>query len=258
VIKVVDVTQHYGMAPVLKRVSLTVERGELLSITGPNGMGKSTLLGVMAGLTPPLRGHVEVAGVRRRSSVEGEQQIRKQVVYLPTEPWLPMHRTGREFLYAVGQLYGVSTDRLNTHVDGLLKLFELDSKADADMGGYSTGQKKKISLCSGLVTDAPIMLLDEPFSGGLDPSGILALKRVLKGLARQGDRTIVLTSPVPELLEELGGRIAVLSKGELVMCDTVEGLRKQSGCDGPLGEVLEQLLHPQTLDNLHHYFETCA
>lgn len=257
-IKVVDVTQHYGMAPVLKGVSVTVERGELLSITGPNGMGKSSLLGVMAGLNPPLRGHVEINGIRRRESVAGEREIRKQVVYLPTEPWLPLHRTGREFLYAVGQLYEIETDRLNTHVDGLLRLFELETKADADMSGYSTGQKKKISLCSALITDAPILLLDEPFSGGLDPSGILALKRVLKGLARRGDRTIVLTSPVPELLDELGGRIAVLGNGELVMCDTVEGLRRRSGCEGPLGEVLEHLLHPQTLDNLHHYFETCA
>lgn len=257
-IDVVSVTQHYGMDPVLKEVDLKVEAGELVSITGPNGMGKSSLLGVMAGVIPALKGHVTIDGLRRRSSVESEREIRKRVVYLPTEPWFPLYKTGREFLFAVGQVYGVPFERLTTHVKGLLQLFELSAKADADITSYSTGQRKKIAICAALVTDAPVLLLDEPFSGGLDPSGILALKRVMKGLVRQRKTTIVLTSPVPELLEELGGRIVVLSKGQILACDTVAGLRNQSGCQGSLGEVLEHLLHPQTLDNLHQYFEECA
>ena len=257
-IDVVNVTQHYGMSPVLKGVNLQVAEGELVSITGSNGMGKSTLLSVMAGLTPAFKGHVSIGGLVRRASVEDERAIRRRVVYLPAAPWFPIHKTGREFLFSVGQLYEVPHERLTTHVRGLLNLFELTSKGDADINSYSTGQRKKISICAALVTDAPVLLLDEPFSGGLDPSGILALKRVLKGLVRRRKATIVLTSPVPELLEELEGRIAVLSKGKLVACDTVDGLRQASGCQGPLGEVLECLLHPQTLDNLQLYFEECA
>src|SRR5262249_47739154 len=71
-IELVDVTQHYGVRPVLKRISLRIERGEIVIIVGPNGMGKTTLLGVMAGVLQPQHGQVTVNGLRRRSSVEDE------------------------------------------------------------------------------------------------------------------------------------------------------------------------------------------
>ena len=122
-------------------------------------------------------------------------RIRQRVVYLPAEPWLPRFSTGREYLLAVGGLYRIDTDRLFGHIDRLLQLFDLTPLADANIGSYSTGQHKKIMLSSALVSEAPIMLLDEPFSGGLDPSGILALKRVLQNLAQRSDVTIVLATP---------------------------------------------------------------
>src|SRR5438445_4548941 len=87
---VIEVTHHYGVKPVLRNVSLHVKRGELLALMGPNGMGKSTLLAVMAGLLVPYRGHVEVNGMRRRRAVEEEEAIRKLVAYLPAEVWVPV------------------------------------------------------------------------------------------------------------------------------------------------------------------------
>src|ERR1035438_6624358 len=101
-INVVDVTQHYGVRPMLRQINLRANEGELLALMGPNGMGKSTLLAVMAGVLTPQRGYVEIDGKRRRSSEENELTIRKQVVYLPDHPWLPRNRTGREFLMAIG------------------------------------------------------------------------------------------------------------------------------------------------------------
>jgi ABC-type multidrug transport system ATPase subunit len=97
--------------------------------------------------------------------------------------------------------------------------------------------------------------LDEPFSGGLDPSGILALKRVLQGLAARDDVTIVMTTPVPELVEELADRIAVIRDGQLAAFDTAAGLRRLTGTDGNLAEVLQRLLNPQILRNIELYFQ---
>src|SRR5262249_10367694 len=152
---------------------------------GPNGMGKTTLLGVMGGVLQPQHGYCAIAGVRRRQSVDDELSIRRLAVYLPDQPWLPALRTGREFLLAVGRLYDVNDDRLMEHVDRLLTLFELSKQADGPIRSYSAGQKKKVALCSALVTEAPLLLLDEPFSGGLDPAGILALKRLLQHLVKE-------------------------------------------------------------------------
>src|SRR5690349_2901014 len=95
-----DITQHYGVRPVLKNVSLRIERGELVVILGPNGMGKTTLLGVMAGALAPQRGTVQIDGLTRRASAEEELSIRKRSVFLPDQPWLPAAKTGREFLLA--------------------------------------------------------------------------------------------------------------------------------------------------------------
>ena len=103
-IDVVDLTQHYGIKPVLRGVNLQVGRGEVVALLGPNGMGKTTLLAAMAGVLSPQKGYVEIDGLRRKSSVENELAIRKKTVYLPDRPWLPVMRTGREFLLAVGRL----------------------------------------------------------------------------------------------------------------------------------------------------------
>ena len=147
------VTQHYGVRPVLRRIDLQIESGELTAIVGPNGMGKSTLLGVIAGVLSPQQGYVEIDGLRRRRSAEEELEIRRRVVYLPDHPWLPVSRTGREFLLGVGQLYGVDSERLFDHIDRLLTLFELSREGDWPMRSYSNGQKQKIAVCSALVTD---------------------------------------------------------------------------------------------------------
>ena len=141
------------------------------------------------------------------------------------------------------------------HVGRLLALFELTEQGDSPIRTYSAGQKKKVALCSALVTEAPVLLLDEPFSGGLDPSGLLALKRVFLRHARNKELTIVMTSPVPELVEEIATRVVVLHRGEILAFDTIEGLRRSSGCRGTLGEVLETLLYPETSRRIDDYFQ---
>lgn len=135
-----------------------------------------------------------------------------------------------------------------------VSMFDLVREADWPIRSYSNGQQKKAAICSALVTEAPVMLLDEPFSGGLDPAGILALKRLLRRRVQESGSTVVMTTPVPELVEELADRIAVLSEGKIVAYDTAAGLRRQTNSSGPLSEVLERLIHPQTLEKLDRYF----
>jgi len=255
VIELRDVTQHYGVRPVIRSVSLRVERGDLAVILGPNGMGKSTLLGVMAGVLSPQRGTVVVDDMVRKRDPEEELAIRRRCVYLPDTVWTPLHLTGREYLLAVGRLYGVDAERVMEHADQLLDLFDLKEKGESPISGYSTGQKKKIGLCSALITEAPILLLDEPFSGGLDPAGLLTLKKVFQHHARRKNLTIVMTSPVPELVEEIATRIVVLQDGRILAQGSLDDLQRLTQCRGSLADVLERLIFPETTRKLAEYLQ---
>jgi len=119
-IRVVDISHHYGVRPVLSHVSLDLPSGQLVVLMGPNGVGKSTLLSIVAGLMAPAKGHVEINGLRRRASEMAELHIRKQIAFLPDQPWLPEFKTGREWLMAVGQLYDRDAERLMDHISILL------------------------------------------------------------------------------------------------------------------------------------------
>jgi ABC-2 type transport system ATP-binding protein len=253
-IQLVGVHQHYGIRPVLQDIHLQVQPGSTVAIVGPNGMGKTTLLSVLAGVLSPQKGEVIIEGFRRRGSVDDELAIRRRVTYLPDRPWLPKNRTGREFLLAVGELYDIDKQRLMDHAERLLELFQLVREGDWPIRSYSNGQKKKIALSAALITECPILLLDEPFGGGLDPAGI-SLQHVLRRLGRKPTHTIILTAPAPDLIEELAQRIVVLRDGRIAAFDTLEGLRKQTGCYGSLTEVIGQLIHPEALKAVEKYFE---
>ncbi len=253
-IRVVDVTQHYGVKPVLKNISLDIPAGSRSVVIGPNGMGKTTLLSVLGGVLEPQHGYVEIEGLRRRSSVENELALRKRVVFLPDRAFLPKNRTGREFLLAVGRIYEIDENRLVDHAQRLLNLFQLAELADSPIRTYSAGQQKKIALSSALVTDAEVLLLDEPFSGGLDPSGIMALKQVLRRLSLEQGVTIVLTSPVPELVAEIADRLIVIREGRIAIDGTLEEIRRETGYTGNLDEMLGRVIFPETLINVDAYF----
>jgi ABC-2 type transport system ATP-binding protein len=253
-INVVDISHHYGVRPVLTHINFTVPKGQLVAVMGPNGVGKSTLLGIVAGIIAPAKGYVEIAGLRRRSSEGAELQIRKQTVFLADHPWLPEFMTAREWLLAVGQLYDIESDQLIDHVNRLLDVFQLADKGDSPIRSCSNGQKKKIAICGALVTDARVLVLDEPFTGGLDPSAILVLGRVLKHLADQSGVTILMASQVPELVEQMAHQVMVLSDTRVAAYDTLEGLRAKTGSKGSLPEVFAELVHPQTLEHIENYF----
>lgn len=253
-IRVDNVWHHYGVRPVLKGVSFEVKRGEVIGVIGPNGMGKSTLLGVLAGILSPIEGYVEINGLRRKSTPVAELEIRRQVAYLPAESWVPSHLTAREFILAVGKLYDHPISKLMEHCNRLLDLFSLADHADLPMRSYSTGQKKKVVLAATLITEAPLLVLDEPFSGGLDPAGILALKRVLQHLAARDDITIVMATPAPEIVGEIADRILVLHDGQVRLFGTVQEIQEAAGISGGISEIMAWVTDPENEKHIGQYF----
>lgn len=252
-IRVQQISHHFGHKPILKDVSLSVPTGELLAVMGPNGAGKSTLLSAIAGLILPAEGHVEVDGKRRRSSAPDEMAIRQKMAYLPASPWMAMNMKVLAWLGNLGHIYGIPTPRVDEHSQSLLELFHLTEHMDTPIRSCSTGQRKKVAICGALITEASYLVLDEPFTGGLDPSAIRALERVLKHLADEEQRTVVIASQLPELVEAVADRLAIINDNRLAAIGTLDELREQAQCAGTLSEVFEKLTQPQSEDEVDRY-----
>lgn len=257
-VRFVGLTCHYGLRPVLSDLDLDIRAGQVTAVMAPNGVGKSTLLNAAAGLVPSWRGFVEIEGHRRRDTEESELACRRASVHLAANPWLPQQLTPREWIVTCGRLWEVDDRRLLPHTASLLDLFDLDD-GEKSIRSCSTGQKHKVALAGALVTETPILLLDEPFGGGLDPSGILVLKRLLADAAHAKGRCVLLASPVPETLEDLADRVVVLAKGtddaaEIVGDGTPAQLREQTESTS-LAEAYEALVRPDTAAKLDAYLE---
>ena len=255
-IKIENVSHHFWADYILKDISLEVQKGELMVLMGPNGMGKSTLLSVVAGLISPFTGRVLINGLERRSKAEEELALRQQTFYLPDQAWIPQMRTGREYLLMTGKAYGQDPVQTYEHVSELLDLFDIKHIADQYCANYSQGQKKKLGLCSALVSKAKVLILDEPFSGGLDSSGLITTKKLLKNLADHEEYTILMAVPVPELVEEVADKIAIISKGQIICCGEIEELKSQYDSQGSLADFLEERINPGNSDRVENYLSS--
>ena len=251
-IRVVDIFHQYSGKPVLQGISIDVKVGEILALLGPNGMGKSTLLAVMAGVLDPMDGYVEVNGLRRRTDVDTELKIRGHCAYLPAEPWIPAGLSIREWLWTVGELWSVPKRRRLEHIGQLVRLLDLPDDGDRMVHRLSTGQKSKTAIAGTLMTDAPYLLLDEPFGGGLDPAGMLALARVLVFLAHERGRTIVIATPVPDVVEDIADRVAIVRDGVIGAVGAVSELRDFSEATSTAA-MYGRLVRPDVEDQIQTY-----
>jgi ABC-type multidrug transport system ATPase subunit len=141
------------------------------------------------------------------------------------------------------------------HCEQLLELFNLVDKGDVPIRACSSGQQKKVVLSATLITEAPYLILDEPFSGGLDPAGIHALKRVFQRLAARDDITIVMAAPEPEIIGEIADRVLVLRDGTIRAYGTIDELKHMAGNTADLSEVMAWLTDPNASEHIEEYFK---
>lgn len=240
---------------VLRDLNFSIHRAEIAVIVGVNGVGKSTLLAAIAGAISPARGAVSVFGHPRRTSVASERAARQMSVYLPDETWLPATMQVREYLGAAAALFAIPIAESIDRIDALLDLFSLTSVESQTLQSLSTGQKKKVGLCSALLADRPLLLLDEPFSGGLDPAGIAALRRVLPNRSRERQQTIILTTPVAEVVTELADRLLILRDGSLAHDFNRSELQERLSAATSATDALNGLIFPDAEQRIQRFLD---
>ncbi len=205
--------------------SLTVARGEILVLMGLSGSGKSTLLRAVNGLNPVCRGAVTVHDKGWNCEVgsaskEDLLKVRRECVAMVFQqfgllPW----RTVRENVGLGLELAGQTSAQMREKVDSQLKLVGLHERADAKVGELSGGMQQRVGLARAFVTDAPILLMDEPFSA-LDPLIRTRLQDELLELQAKLHRTIIFVSHDLDEAFKIGDRIALMEGGRIVQCGT--------------------------------------
>jgi glycine betaine/proline transport system ATP-binding protein len=205
--------------------SLTVATGEILVLMGLSGSGKSTLLRAVNGLNPVVRGSVTVndgertANVTKCSPTELLRVRRKAIAMVFQQFGLLPWRTVRENVGLGLELAGQSPEQRKAKVDEQLALVNLTQWADRKVGDLSGGMQQRVGLARAFVTNAPILLMDEPFSA-LDPLIRSKLQDELLELQRTLKRTIIFVSHDLDEAFKIGNRIALMEGGRIVQCGT--------------------------------------
>jgi ABC-2 type transport system ATP-binding protein len=213
--------KRYGEVHALEGVSFRVRAGEVFGLLGPNGAGKSTTVKVLTTLTKPDRGKAEVAG---HDVVREPNAVRRAIGYVPQSSGVDRDATGRENLMLQGHVQGMGGRALRDRVQRLLELLGIDDAADRVVRGYSGGMKRRLDVGLGLVHGPQVLFLDEPTTG-LDPEARTAMWDELGVLAREELLTILLTTHYLEEADALTDRLAIVSRGRVVVEGTAEELK---------------------------------
>lgn len=222
-IKIKGVTKLYKHLAAVKDLDLEVRDGEILGIIGHNGAGKTTILKMIAGLVVPTYGTIEIMG---QDIAENGAHIRKFIGYLPEESSLYENMTAMEYLLFFSELYGVPRKLARERIDRLLASLRLAEK-DKLIGELSKGMKRKVAIARTLLHDPKLLILDEPNSG-LDPLTSFFIIDYLKALRKKG-KAIILSAHNLFHVEYICDRVAILKDGRLLVCATMESVRKRFG-----------------------------
>ena len=206
----------------VRPVTLSVPWGQVIGLLGPNGAGKTTTIKMISGLITPTTGTITLGGhdlARQRSRavrqlgavLEGSRNV-----YWPLSAW--------ENLMYFGQLKGLHARQVKPRAERLLTELGLWERRGETVGSYSRGMQQKVAVAAALITDPPVILLDEP-TLGLDADAARTVKDWIARLAREQGKTIALTTHQLDVAQELSDRIAVIKAGELI-------------ADLPTGELL--------------------
>jgi ABC-2 type transport system ATP-binding protein len=225
-VQIINLTKQYEQILAVNNLSLNISRGEVFGLLGSNGAGKTTTLQIIAGLLKATVGKVYINGL---DVVEHPIKVKAILGYLPESPAVYEQLTGREFLNFIGRLRGLSEPDIKKRVNKMAKLFDLSDRIDSRLSSYSKGMKQKISFAATIIHKPKLVLLDEPTSG-LDPRFGRLIKDWIK-LYKETDNTIILSSHMIDLVEELCGRILILDKGSIKGFGTVDELNRQAGTD---------------------------
>ena len=235
ILEIRDFTKSYGGGePTVEDLSLTVRAGDIFGFIGHNGAGKSTTIRSIVGVQEFEGGDVFVCG----HSVKTESlEARRCLAYIPDNPDLYEHLTGEQYLNFIADVFSLTAEERRERIALYTGKFEITDALGSLISSYSHGMRQKLALCSALIHEPTLMVLDEPFVG-LDPKAALTLKNCMHELCEKGG-AVFFSTHVLDVAEKLCNRIAIIKKGRLVAQGDTETLVGDSTLEDVFMEVID-------------------
>ncbi len=224
-IAIENLTKRYQDAVAVENLSLTVEEGELFSLLGVNGAGKTTVIRTLCGLTLPSSGSARILG---NDIVKERAQVKANIGISPQETAIAPNLTVEENLALLCGVYGLKKQARAERIETLINALGLESVTKRRAGKLSGGWQRRLSIAMALVGEPKVLFLDEP-TLGLDVLARSELWDCIRGI--KGKTTVVLTTHYMEEAEALSDRVGILSAGKLIALGSVEELKAQTGAD---------------------------
>ncbi|MCH7951894.1 ABC transporter ATP-binding protein [Patescibacteria group bacterium] len=222
-IKIVNVNKRFTNVHAVRDLTLSVKTGEIFALIGPNGAGKTTTVKMITGLIAPTSGRIWVLG---KDVAADPVQAKKELGYIPDDPFVYDYLTGREFLQLTGDLFGLRRQETNTRIKKLLKLFNLESVIDGRFTDYSRGNKQKTIIIANVLHQPKVLVIDEPVLG-LDVQSQKVTKKLFRDFAKDGG-SILLCTHTLSVAQEIADRIGIIKEGELVEEGSLRDLRTKA------------------------------
>jgi ABC-2 type transport system ATP-binding protein len=210
VLTVKNLCKNYGSIRALNGVSFSVPAGTIFGILGPNGSGKTTMLGIITDILRATEGQVTLFDEPPTAA------HRKRIGTLLETPNFYHYLSAVKNLEIAAAIKGIA----NPDIEGVLKQVNLYQRKDSKFQTYSLGMKQRLAIASCLLGSPEVMLFDEP-TNGLDPVGIAEIRALIKGLANEG-KTVIMASHMLDEVEKVCSHVAILKKGELIASGAVD------------------------------------
>lgn len=224
-----SLVKHFGDVRALDGLDLSIGRGELFGLVGPDGAGKTTALRILSGIMDPTSGEAYIAGISVKRDPEA---VKDKIGYMSQRFGLYEDLTVMENILFYADLYEVPRRERPARIERLLGFSNLTPFGDRLAGALSGGMKQKLGLACALIHTPEILLLDEP-TNGVDPVSRRDFWKILYGLLKEGVTILVTTAYLDEA--ERCGRVGLLNEGKLIVVDTPKNIKASLGA--PMVEI---------------------
>ena len=237
VLEIKNLTKTYGKFFAVNDLSLTIEKGNVFGILGPNGSGKTTTLGMVLDVLNPSAGSFSWFGQPQ------SHNARKRIGSILEHPIFYPELSGYKNLEISAMIKEVDSSR----IDEVLERVDLFERKDSPFNTYSLGMKQRLALAAALLSDPEVLVLDEP-TNGLDPEGIKQMRELIISIAKEG-KTIIISSHILDEIQKMCSHFCILKNGKLLMQGSISeivGSKNQFLINSENQEILKEKisLHP--------------